>query len=315
MNKSRKNPIIIDTDPGIDDAVALAIALLNNELPVDLLTTVAGNVNVEHTSNNALKLVEFYKSEVPVAKGAAEPLVNKLIDASEIHGETGLAGYAFPEIKKDFHEKNAVEAMKDQILSNKEKTRLIALGPLTNIALLIKSYPEVKGKIKEIIFMGGSLSGGNITSAAEFNLYNDPHAAEIVLHSDLDLVMIGLDVTMRALISKKEIKQIRERGELGEMLYSLFSHYRSGTMEEGLVMHDACTLAYLLAPNLFETKDLHLEMVLDGPAIGATVTKFLDPEYQRKTVRVCLGIKEEQFREWIRDELLKATDRLCKMSR
>lgn len=315
MTKKIKHPIIIDTDPGIDDAVALAIALLNKEVKVDLLTTVAGNVKLEHTANNTLKLVEFFKSKIPVAKGAAEPLLRHLEDASEVHGETGLAGYDFPEPERSFHEKNALEAMRDLILSKKEKTVIIALGPLTNIALLIKSYPEVKDQIKEIIFMGGSLSGGNITSAAEFNLYNDPHAAEILFRSGLDIVMIGLDVTMRALISEKEIEEIRQQGELGEMLYSLFSHYQSGNMKDGLVMHDSCTLAYLLKPELFETKDLGLEMVLEGPAIGATVTKFLDPDSQEKNVRVCLGIKEEAFREWIKNELIQATQHLEKLKK
>lgn len=310
MTKKINKPIIIDTDPGIDDAVALAIALLNDAIEVDLLTTVAGNVALEHTAKNALKLVEFFKSEVAVAKGAAEPLLTVLEDASEVHGETGLAGYEFPEPKIAYHEKNAIEAMRDLILSKKEKTIIIALGPLTNIALLIKSYPEVKEKIQEVIFMGGSLSAGNVTSAAEFNLYSDPHAAEIIFRSGLNLVMVGLDVTMRALIRGKEIEEIRQRGELGEMFYSLFSHYQSGTMEEGLVMHDSSTLAYLLKPDLFETKDLAVEMILDGPGKGATVTKFLASDSQEKNVRVCLGIKEEAFREWIKEELLKASDHL-----
>lgn len=314
MTKLNKNPIIIDTDPGIDDAIALAIALLNDKIKIDLLTSIAGNVKLEHTTNNTLRLVEFFKSFVPVARGASEPLLKEFKDASEIHGETGLAGYEFPPIETDLHEKNAIDAMREVILSSDEKTTIIALGPLTNIALLIKTYPEVKEKIKEIIFMGGGLVQGNVSSTSEFNIYVDPHAAEIVFRSELPLVMLGLDVTSKALITEKEIDQIRERGALGDMLYSLFSYYQSGTMKDGLLMHDACTLAYLLEPTLFETELLHVETVLDGPAVGATVTNFSEPDTHSKNVLVAREIKGKEFKEWITEELLQATDRLEELS-
>lgn len=148
-------PLIIDTDPGIDDAVAIALAVFNPRFDVRLITTVAGNVSIEATTTNALKLMAYYGKDVPVARGAAEPLIRQLDDASDIHGKTGMEGFDFPEPKTELLlDKHAVEAMRDEIMASAEPVTVMPIGPLTNIALLLKTFPEVKSRIERIVLMG-----------------------------------------------------------------------------------------------------------------------------------------------------------------
>lgn len=300
-----KMPLIIDTDPGIDDAVALAIALNNIALDVKLITTVAGNVNVDHTTDNMLKLLEFFNKRIPVAKGTERPLLKEYEDASEYHGETGLNGYEFPKVKTKAVNRHAVEELRSTILNSKEKIKLIAIGPLTNIALLVTMYPEVKENISELVIMGGSISQGNTTSSAEFNIYVDPHAAQIVLQSGLNITMFGLNVTSRAILTKEDIIKIKECGSVGYMLYSLLSYYRGGSIEKGLRMHDVCTIAYLLKPEIFKFKNTYVEVALEGPAIGTTVAD-LNMKYHKKcNVNVCIDIDSDKFRELLLNEIIK----------
>lgn len=181
-------PLIIDTDPGIDDAVAIALAVFNPRFDVRLITTVAGNVSIEATTTNALKLMAYYGKDVPVARGAAEPLIRQLDDASDIHGKTGMEGFDFPEPKTELLlDKHAVEAMRDEIMASAEPVTVMPIGPLTNIALLLKTFPEVKSRIERIVLMGGSVTRGNKGVMAEFNIFVDPEAAKIVLTSGLDI--------------------------------------------------------------------------------------------------------------------------------
>ena len=168
-------PLIIDTDPGIDDAVAIALAVFNPRFDVRLITTVAGNVSIEATTTNALKLMAYYGKDVPVARGAAEPLIRQLDDASDIHGKTGMEGFDFPEPKTELLlDKHAVEAMRDEIMASAEPVTVMPIGPLTNIALLLKTFPEVKSRIERIVLMGGSVTRGNKGVMAEFNIFVDP---------------------------------------------------------------------------------------------------------------------------------------------
>lgn len=175
-------PIIIDTDPGIDDAAAISIALNHPEIDVKMITTVHGNVNIDKTTRNALQLKAFFESDVPVHRGAVAPLINAPIDASHVHGETGMGGYELPEPSPELLASNrAIEAMRETILESDEPITLVPIGPLTNIALLFKTYPEVKSNIKAIVLMGGSAGRGNVTPAAEFNIYCDTALTHAVL--------------------------------------------------------------------------------------------------------------------------------------
>ncbi len=187
-----KHKIILDTDHGIDDAVMISTALTDPQLDVALITTVAGNVTVDKTTKNALKLVDFFNKDVPVAAGAADPLIKKFEDAARIHGESGMAGYDFPEPTSKPLTLHAVQALHETLKNSAEPITLITTGAYTNIALLLREYPEIKPKIKQIIAMGGSLGRGNMTSAAEFNVFTDPHAAQIMYSSQIPLVMVWM---------------------------------------------------------------------------------------------------------------------------
>lgn len=258
-------PIIIDTDPGIDDAAAISIALNHPYIDVKMISTVNGNVDIENTTRNALKLKSFFNSNVPVHRGAAHPLINDLYDAREVHGESGMAGYDFPPITTaDLASTKAVEAIKDVLIESIEPVIIIALGPLTNIALLLATYPETAHYIKEIIFMGGSLGRGNVTPLVEFNMYCDPEAANIVVNSGVPLTMVGLDLARQSPLPHSVVKQLKQINQTGTMLYHLFQHYRTENIEHGLNVYDVFTILYLLNPNQYHTVSARLQIELNG---------------------------------------------------
>lgn len=299
-------PIILDTDPGIDDAAAIVLALKHPEIDVKLITTVLGNVDVNKTTNNALRLVEFLGSDVPVAKGASTPLIREFEDASYAHGETGMDGYDFPEITREPLAFHAVEAMKQVLEQTDEVITIVAVGALTNLALLIKMYPECLKNIKEIVIMGGSISGGNTQSASEFNIYADPHAAKIVFDAGLPLTMIGLDATSTTLLQKEVVMKIKDTNTVGRMFYSLFEYYRGGSIETGLRMHDACVIYHLLYKEKTIAKDYYIDIALDGPAMGATVADIRGAYFPSRTnCRVALAFDVEHFNKWFLDTIIK----------
>ncbi|CCU80837.1 Inosine-uridine preferring nucleoside hydrolase [Halanaerobium saccharolyticum subsp. saccharolyticum DSM 6643] len=301
-----KRKIIIDTDPGIDDAAALAIALNNSELEVEMLTTVAGNVNLNYTTENAKKILDFFEKDTPLARGNSLPLLREYEDASQFHGETGMSGYDFPESSRQLLSEHAAVEMKNRILAAAEKITLVTIGPLTNAALLLSMYPEVKDKIEEIVIMGGSTIAGNTNSSAEFNIKVDPHAAQMVINSGLPITIFGLRTTSKAVLNKNDIEEIKTLGQAGEMLYSLFTHYRGGNLETvGLMMHDICTICYLLRPEIFEFQKTYLEVALAGPAAGTTVADLAARYTAEKNVKLAVGIDQKQFRDWVVEEMKK----------
>ena len=199
--------VIIDTDPGVDDALAILLALRSPELQVEAITPVAGNVPLEFTLPNALKLVEIAgRTDVPVAGGARHPLVRKLVTGEHVHGNNGLAGVEFPEPKIKPVAESAPEMIRKIVKANPGEITIVAVGPLTNVALALRADPDLAAKIKAIVIMGGSLSGGNVTPAAEFNLYVDPEAARIVFDAGVPLTMVGLDVTRKVLFTDERLK-------------------------------------------------------------------------------------------------------------
>ena len=297
----KRRPIIIDTDPGIYDAVAIAAAVFCESLDVKLISTVSGNVSIEHTTKNAQKLVEFFGKDIPVAKGSSKPLIKQLEDASHIHGETGMAGYEFPEPTKELHEKNSIEAMREVILNSEEKITIVPIGPLTNIALLLSTYPEVKGNIEEIVIMGGSSGRGNHTPAAEFNIYADPEAAKIVFAQGVKIVVCPLDVTSIATLDLETINKLRDMNKVGEMFYSLFNHYRGGSVSKGgLKMHDLTTIAYLDNPELFEKVETFVDVeTAPGYTEGFMIVDFRGVYKKESNATFCTAINVEGFRKWM----------------
>jgi non-specific riboncleoside hydrolase len=299
--------IIIDTDPGIDDAAALAVALNDPQLDVLMLSTVAGNVNLSYTTENAKKILDFFAKDIPIAQGNRAPLLVEYEDASEIHGETGLNGYQFPVSKRVVLSEHAVIAMKNKILQSAEKVTLVAIGPLTNLALLLNMYPEVKTKIAELIIMGGSTAGGNTNSAAEFNFKVDPHAAQIVLQSGVPLTIFGLNVTSRARLKLQDINQIKTFGRTGAMLYDLFSHYRGGDFAAGLMIHDLCTIVYLLQPELFTLQYTHVEVATTGPAAGTLIADLQNRYCKSANANLAVDIAAAEFADWVKAKFSELT--------
>ena len=295
-----KRPIIIDTDPGIDDAVAIAIALFSEELDVRLITTVAGNVSLDKVTYNTLRILKFFKKEVPVARGAAEPLILPLLDASNVHGKSGMEGFDFEE--PDDHlllPEHAVNAMYQVIMESKEPITLVPIAPLTNIALLLKLYPEVKGNIREIVLMGGSAGRGNKGVMSEFNIATDPEAAKIVFDSGLPLVMAGLDVGWKALVLPEDSAKLPQLGEVGRIAYCLFQKYRGGSMKTGLKMYDSCAVAYLLKPEMYQMEETYVDVELNGSMTkGCTLVDLKGYLGKPANAKVCMDINQEMFRAW-----------------
>lgn len=302
-----RTPIILDTDPGIDDAVALAAALFAPQLDLKLITTVAGNVSVDKTTRNALQLLEFWQKETPVAKGASVPLLRPLRDAAYVHGESGMEGYVFTETSRRELPVPAFQAMYDCLKNSDEPVTLVTIGPLTNVAMLLTQYPECKTRIKRVVMMGGSAGRGNFTPTAEFNMAIDPEAAARVFDSGLEIVMCGLDVTNRAMLAPEFLAQLPALNRTGKMLHALFSHYRSGSMETGLRMHDLTAIAWLVKPELFQTFPCFVAVETYGTYTSGTTVVDLEHRLERPAnAQVALDIDIPGFQAWVSDVLALA---------
>jgi purine nucleosidase len=249
--------IIIDTDPGQDDAVAILTALASPELDVVAITTVAGNVPLERTTANALAMVELAgREEVPVHAGCRRPMVRPLVTAEYVHGPTGIDGAALPDPTTPPAPGHAVDVLVEMLLAA-EATTVCVLGPQTNLAMAMVKEPSIVGHIDEVVLMGGGFfEGGNTTPAAEFNIYVDPHAAHVVFSSGVPITMMPLDVTHQALTTDARIARFRELGTAaGDATAGMLDFYdrhdeaKYGT--EGGPLHDPCVVAYLLRPELF----------------------------------------------------------------
>ena len=281
MSEPRK--IIIDTDPGQDDAAAIMLALGSPELEILGITTVAGNVPLSRTSTNARIILEFCaRTEVKVFAGADKPIARPLITAEHVHGKTGLDGPELHEPQMPLQERHAVDFIIETLRREPEGTvTLCTLGPLTNIATALEKAPDIAGRVRELVMMGGGFfEGGNITPAAEFNIYVDPEAANIVLQSGIPVVMMPLDVTHKVLTLKSRVAKLREIGSrpavaLVEMLdfFERFDVEKYGS--DGGPLHDPTVIAYLLKPELFAGRDCNVEIETASPlTVGMTVVDW-----------------------------------------
>ncbi|KRO05030.1 ribonucleoside hydrolase RihC [Levilactobacillus parabrevis] len=293
----------MDTDPGIDDAAALTMAINDPSIDLKLITTVAGNVTVDKTTINAQKIVRFFNAKIPVASGAEQPLFKDFEDAARIHGESGMPGYDFPTDLPKPLDKTAVEALHDEIMASDEPITLVPTGSYTNIALLFSEYPEVKSHIKEIVAMGGALGKGNMTSAAEFNVFTDPDAAAIMYKSGVPIVMVGLDITMKALLTHESIEELPQISETGKMLHDIIVNDGDNS-DKGIAMHDVNTIFYLLHPEAITTEDMWIDVQTDGPAIGETVGDIRGAYHDGKTnAKVSVDIDAVEFNKWFLEEV------------
>ena len=258
--------IIIDTDPGQDDALAILLALASPELDVLGITTVAGNVPLHLTQKNARKVCELAgKPQTPVYAGASRPMVRPLVTAEHVHGRTGLDGPDLPEPVMPLQAQHAVDFILHSLQSQPAgEITLCTLGPLTNVALALQRAPEIASRIRQIVMMGGGFfEGGNITPAAEFNIYVDPHAADVVFRSGVPLVLMPLDVTHQVLTTRKRMDAIGARGTpvakaCVELLEFFERHDEQKYGSDGGPLHDPCVIAYLLQPELFQGRDCNV---------------------------------------------------------
>jgi inosine-uridine nucleoside N-ribohydrolase len=261
---------IIDTDPGVDDAFALLLALRSPEVQVEAITAVAGNVPLSLTLPNALRLVEIAgRSDVPVAGGASSPLVRKLVDASYAHGNNGLAGVSFPAPRIEPVKDRAADLICRMVRANAGAISIIGIGPLTNIALALREDPEIASMIHSIVLMGGSLSGGNVTPAAEFNFYVDPEAASIVFGSGIPIRMVGLDVTRQVELTQRHIEKLQAAsGPVSEAAVrignSALQMQRAASSAGRMHLHDPLAVSCLIDPDIVTFEDYHVAIETSG---------------------------------------------------
>jgi inosine-uridine nucleoside N-ribohydrolase len=258
-------PVLIDCDPGQDDAIALLLGLASPEIEVLGVTTVAGNQTVEKTTSNALKVLELAgRADVPVAAGAGQPLMRELVVAADAHGESGLDGSELPPPRATAVEQHAVDFLATQILTAHHPVTLVPLGPLTNVALLLARYPDAAARLHRVVLMGGAIGAGNMTASAEFNIWIDPEAAHRVIESGLAVTMIGLDVTNLAGLTAEHADRLRGTGPVGAAVARMLDFYRgfyeAAYEHGGSPIHDAVAVAYLIRPELLQTLARHVEV-------------------------------------------------------
>ncbi|APG83219.1 nucleoside hydrolase [Sinorhizobium americanum] len=313
MTSARK--IIIDTDPGQDDAAAIMLAFGSpEEIDVLGITAVAGNVPLTLTSRNARIVCELCnRTDVKVFAGAERPVARPLVTAEHVHGKTGLDGPELTEPTMPLQEQHAVDFIIETLLAEAPgAVTLCTLGPLTNVALALTKAPEIAPRVRELVMMGGGFfEGGNITPAAEFNVYVDPEAAEIVFRSGIPIVMMPLDVTHRVLTHKVRVEKIRSIGRpaavaLAEMLefFERFDIEKYGT--DGGPLHDPTVIAYLLRPELFTGRDCNVEIeTTSALTTGMTVVDWWQVTGRKHNAKVMRHIDDEGFFELLTDRLAR----------
>lgn len=270
----RPSPVVLDVDPGIDDSLAILLALRSPELEVVAITVVAGNVDVEQGLENALKVIELVEARsLPVAKGAASPLVRRLTTARHVHGENGLGNVHLPTPSLEPFKGTALELLATKVEEYAGNITLVPVGPLTNVAALLTQHSELVPKIKEIVLMGGSFSGGNVTPAAEFNIYNDPEAAEIVFQSSVPLRMVTLDVTRSTVLRTDHLAEIEpDSHPIQKFVLDLHAHHERTRRSQGIYLHDPLAVGIVTDPTLVTTEAAYVEVETEGKKTrGATI--------------------------------------------
>lgn len=296
-------PVILDCDPGHDDAISLILALASPELDVLAVTTSAGNQTPDKTLNNALRILTLLGcDDIPVAAGAPKPLARELIIADNVHGESGLDGPKLPDPAFAPQAMTGLELMAKCLRESLEPVTLVPTGPLTNIALLLAAHPELKPKIARIVLMGGAAGAGNWTPAAEFNIYVDPEAADIVFKSGIPITMCGLDVTHKAQVMDEDIERVRAitnpvaQCVAGLLDFFMVYHRDPKWGFAGAPLHDPCTIAWLLAPELFHGVECRVDIETSGEhTVGMTVVDRYGLTGKPANALVLLGLDRAGF--------------------
>ncbi|MCD8037051.1 MAG: nucleoside hydrolase [Clostridiales bacterium] len=296
----RRIPVILDGDPGHDDAIAWVLANASPMLDIRAVTSVCGNQTMEKTTYNALRICTLIGLNVPVAKGRVKPLLREPMVAPGVHGQSGLDGPQLPEPAFEVSDMDAVTLMVKVIEESDEPITLVPTGPLTNIAALFLAHPELKSKIEHIYIMGGGIHHGNWAPAAEFNIQVDPEAADIVFRAGIPITMAGLDVTEKAQIYPEEFDIIRNLGNpvaktVAEW-FDFFFQYHKDKGYRGAAVHDAVAVASIIHPEIFETKDMYVEVETQGQyCSGATVGDVKNLTGKEPNVKVLWNLDRDAF--------------------
>jgi purine nucleosidase len=297
-------PIIIDTDPGQDDAVAILLAIASPEFEILGITAVAGNVPLALTEVNARKICELAgRPEIKVYSGAVRPMLRPLVTAEHVHGKTGLDGPVLPEPKMPLQKQHAVDFIVESLMQRPAGTiTLCTLGPLTNIGLALVREPRIASRIKQIVAMGGGFfEGGNTTPAAEFNIHVDPQAARLVFDAGIPITLIPLDCTHQALTTRARVEKFRKMTNksgpaVAELLdfFERFDEQKYGT--DGGPLHDPCVIAWLMRPELFTSREVNVSIECESElTMGMTVIDWWRVTDRRPNAIVCRGINADSF--------------------
>lgn len=303
-------PVWFDTDMGVDDAAALLVLNRLETVEVVGISAVAGNVELFHTYDNVRKVCRLIGSAVPVYKGADKPLFKELEIAAYVHGADGLGGAVLPPSEAPEQPLAAWDALYQAARAAEGRLEIVAVGPLTNLAIAFGKYPKLKDLVKRILIMGGAAQGGNVTPSAEFNIYVDPHAAQMVFKSGVPVVMCGLDVTEKAYLTRAEVE------ETGGRDTPVCRFFRDSTRElvkyhedwgnPGLVLHDVCPVLFLEHPEIFRGQEAGVYVETRGTiTTGKTVTDlWSDKEFPEKNAFVALDVDRPAFVRLVRDAIL-----------
>ncbi|MCL2602828.1 MAG: nucleoside hydrolase [Treponema sp.] len=307
----KKIPIVIDVDTGTDDAIAVMAALLSQDtLDIKAFTTVAGNVSLEKTSKNTLNLVDYLGYDIKVAVGASKPLAKDAFHAT-CHGNSGLGDVVLPESKRGFYEKDAVTTLYEEAIKANGELQVLAVGPLTNLAMAITCYPEISEKIKRLTIMGGGVFGGNVTMTSEFNIYFDPEAAKIVFESGIPLYMVGLDVTTKTSLPPDVFSAIKNSGsKYASAAAKIFDFMVRRNVESGgeaPFLHDVIALAAVINPDILTFKKFYMEVECEGTITrGMTVADLNNVKEKDPNISAALEIDSENFWRWLRELFLSS---------
>jgi pyrimidine-specific ribonucleoside hydrolase len=285
-------PIVLDCDPGLDDAIAIMVALGSPEVEVLAVTTVAGNAPLHHTTANAIRILDhFDRADIPVAAGADRALVRAPYAIRDAHGETGLGGLDLPTPSRRPAETHAIDMIAQAATSSRRPVTLVATGPLTNVALFAARHPAAARALERVVLMGGAIGLGNMTPAAEFNAWADPDAAQRTFTSGLDVTMVGLDVTHKALFTADENDRLRERGRAGRLTAELVDSYRrSNPGRPGVAIHDAVAVAQVVRPELLTLAECHVEVDCGPVSRGRTLVDLRGVTGREPNAHVAIDI-------------------------
>lgn len=299
-----KHPIIIDTDPGVDDALAFLLALASPEIQLEALTTTQGNVTLDKATRNALSVLELCRANhIPVASGSVVPLVEPLRASAFVHGESGIGNSQLPAPQTQPVSKHAVDYLIERVLAESGEISIFPIGPLTNIAMAIRKEPRFASAVKELVIMGGAiLEHGNITPQAEFNIYVDPHAAHIVFHSGIPITLIPLDVTHKCLLKQEHVDRLMKMDSpISRFIRDAMKVYLEASFAlgfEGSSLHDPLTLATIISPDLLTLKEYYVDVdISGGVSMGKTFADILHVTKKPANMKVAMNVRGDEFIE------------------